>query len=32
MWHDGEARQSREYVRGLNKDDRMALVKFLESL
>jgi CxxC motif-containing protein (DUF1111 family) len=32
LWHDGEARQSRDYVRGLNSADRAALVKFLESL
>ena len=32
LWHDGEAEQSKEYVRQLSKDDRDALVKFLESL
>jgi CxxC motif-containing protein (DUF1111 family) len=32
LWHGGEAEQSKEYVRQLSKDDRDALVKFLESL
>ncbi|HVZ39583.1 MAG TPA: di-heme oxidoredictase family protein [Candidatus Kapabacteria bacterium] len=32
MWHGGEAQQSREYVRQLDKSKRDALVKFLESL
>ncbi len=32
MWHDGEARASREYVRGLSAADREALVRFVRSL
>lgn len=32
LWHDGEALQSREYVRRLSKNDREALISFLESL
>jgi CxxC motif-containing protein (DUF1111 family) len=32
LWHDGEARQSKDYFKGLNSSDRAALVKFLESL
>ena len=32
MWHDGEARQSVDYVKQLSKTDRDALIKFLKSL
>ncbi len=32
MWHGGEAEQSKEFVRTLSKNDRDALIKFLESL
>jgi CxxC motif-containing protein (DUF1111 family) len=32
MWHGGEARDSREQVRGLSAVDREALVRFVESL
>ena len=32
MWHDGEAAQSKEFVRNLSTADRDALIKFLESL
>ena len=32
MWHGGEARDSREHVRGLSGADREALVRFVESL
>ncbi len=32
LWHDGEARQSKDYFKGLNSSDRAALMKFLESL
>lgn len=32
MWHGGEGEQSREFVRTLEKSDRDALIKFLESL
>jgi len=32
MWHGGEARDSREVVRGLSGADREALVRFVESL
>lgn len=32
LWHGGEAEQSKEFVRTLSKEDRDALVKFLESL
>lgn len=32
MWHGGEAAQSREYVRNLNKADRQALLTFLNNL
>ena len=32
MWHGGEARQSREQVRGLSAEDRDALVRFVNSL
>ncbi len=32
MWHGGEAEPSREKVRRLEKEDRNALIKFLESL
>jgi CxxC motif-containing protein (DUF1111 family) len=32
MWHDGEAHASKEYVVKLSKEDREALISFLESL
>ena len=32
LWHDGEARTSRDVVSGWPKQDRDALVKFVESL
>ncbi len=32
LWHGGEAEKSREVFRGMNKDDRAALVKFVESI
>lgn len=32
MWHGGEAESSREHVSNLSKEDRGALIKFLESL
>lgn len=32
MWHGGEAEQSREFVQKLSKEEREALIKFLESL
>ena len=32
MWHGGEATESAEYVKGLPKEDRDALVAFLKSL
>jgi CxxC motif-containing protein (DUF1111 family) len=32
LWHDGEARGSREYFQGLSAVDRAALMAFLESL
>jgi CxxC motif-containing protein (DUF1111 family) len=32
LWHGGEAEKSREQFRRLNKDDRNALIRFLESL
>ena len=32
MWHDGEAKQSKDYVQNLSKEDRDALIKFLRSL
>jgi CxxC motif-containing protein (DUF1111 family) len=32
MWHGGEARASREHVRGLSAADRQALVRFIDSL
>ena len=32
MWHGGEAKQSKEFVRTLSNPDRNALIKFLESL
>jgi CxxC motif-containing protein (DUF1111 family) len=32
MWHGGEAQQSKEYVSNLSKDDRDALIQFLQSL
>ena len=32
LWHGGEATESRESFRGLTKEEREALIKFLESL
>jgi CxxC motif-containing protein (DUF1111 family) len=32
MWHGGEAEASKNYVKNLSKEDREALIKFLESL
>ncbi|MEM8504385.1 MAG: di-heme oxidoredictase family protein [Cyanobacteria bacterium P01_D01_bin.1] len=32
LWHDGEAHESKEFVRQLNADDREALVAFVASL
>ena len=32
MWHGGEAARSREAVRAMDKEDRQALIAFLESL
>ncbi|MCA9758611.1 MAG: thiol oxidoreductase, partial [Candidatus Eisenbacteria bacterium] len=32
MWHGGEAEGSREVVRGMTREERAALVAFLESL
>lgn len=32
LWHGGEAEKAKEYFRHLNKSDRQALLKFLESL
>jgi CxxC motif-containing protein (DUF1111 family) len=32
LWHDGEARVSREAFRGMTKEDREALLAFLASL
>jgi CxxC motif-containing protein (DUF1111 family) len=32
MWHDGDAKQSKEKFRNLSREDRNALVKFLESI
>ncbi|MDR3217723.1 MAG: c-type cytochrome [Dysgonamonadaceae bacterium] len=32
LWHGGEAKQSKEKFRKLSKDDRAALVKFLEAI
>lgn len=32
MWHGGEAETSREAFRGLSRDERQALVRFVESL
>lgn len=32
LWHDGEALQAKNKVKALNKADREALIKFLESL
>jgi CxxC motif-containing protein (DUF1111 family) len=32
LWHDGEAAQSRKRVLGMSKEEREALVKFVESL
>ena len=32
LWHDGEAGQSKEFVRTLSRSDRDVLIKFLESL
>jgi CxxC motif-containing protein (DUF1111 family) len=32
MWHGGEAAQSKDYVQGLSKQDRDALIRFIESL
>lgn len=32
MWHGGEAEQSKNYVKELNKSDRDALIRFIESL
>lgn len=32
VWHNGEAKQSKEKFRKMSKDDREALVKFLESI
>ncbi|HWU66302.1 MAG TPA: di-heme oxidoredictase family protein [Methylophilus sp.] len=32
LWHGGEAETAKEYFRHLNKQDRTALLQFLESL
>ncbi|MBP6412669.1 MAG: thiol oxidoreductase, partial [Bacteroidia bacterium] len=32
LWHGGEATASREYVKQLNKNDREALLSFINSL
>ncbi len=32
VWHGGEAKQSKEKFRNMSKDDREALIKFLESI
>jgi CxxC motif-containing protein (DUF1111 family) len=32
LWHGGEAERSREYVRNLKREDREALIAFLQSL
>jgi len=32
LWHGGEAQGSREAFRGMAKEDRDALVKFVESI
>jgi hypothetical protein len=32
LWHGGEAKQSKEKFRNMSKDDREALVKFLEAI
>jgi CxxC motif-containing protein (DUF1111 family) len=32
LWHDGEAQAARDRVAAMPKDERDALVKFLESL
>ena len=32
LWHGGEAENSREEFKKLNKQDRLALIRFLESL
>ena len=32
LWHGGEAKQSKEKFRNLSKDDREALIKFLEAI
>ncbi|UAY51552.1 di-heme oxidoreductase family protein [Ferruginibacter albus] len=32
LWHDGEAKQSRDQFMQLNKDDRNRIIKFVESL
>jgi CxxC motif-containing protein (DUF1111 family) len=32
LWHGGEAKQPKEKFRSLSKEDREALVKFLQSI
>ena len=32
LWHDGEARESRDYVLNMSANDREALIRFLQSL
>ena len=32
LWHGGEAEKSKEYFKSLSKEDRTAMIKFLESL
>jgi len=32
LWHGGEAEEARNAFAGLSKDDRQALINFLESL